>query len=912
MTEIVDLRTQVPDGVLAIGRDPVRLTWRVSPAVAGRVQLAYEVETSRSPGFEDVIASTGPVESSDQVGIVAPGKPLLSREVRYLRVRISTVEGWTPWGSVVAVEAGLLDPEDWVAQAVTLPDDPGAERQSPVPLVRRDFEIAGEVVKARLYVTSHGVHRVTLNGVPVSNDILAPGWTTYSHRLLGETYDVTSLLSHGANAIAGMLGDGWYRGRLGWDPSGGDRCRYGRDVALVAQLEIELADGTSQVIATDPSWRASTAEILSADLYDGATVDLRQRKDGWQLSGHDETGWRAVRVVPFDPTIVEPRSAPPVRRVAVLPARRIDRPNGSVMLDGGQNIAGWVVLTVRGKAGDRVTVRHAEVLEPDGSLHLRALRTAKAADTYILADDAPTELEPSFTFHGFRFAEVVTQAELLDAEFVVISSAMPRRGEFTSSDASLDRFHANVVWSQRDNFVSVPTDCPQRDERLGWTGDAQAFAATASTLFDSQAFWQSWLRDLDLDQHDDLGVPSVVPDVVLHDDGRYGRAGWGDAATIVPWAVYESYGDVSVLRRAYGSMRRWVDSLRRRGGVDGLLGTTFQFGDWLDPDAPGDRPSEAKTSSDYLANAFYAHSARLTADAGTLLGDEAVAAAHLALSDTVRDRTWARWADHAVTTQTGCAVALQFGICPAPERPAVAAALARLVREAEGRVSTGFLGTPLVLPALAGGGYFDEAYLMLLRHAPPSWLYQVDRGATTVWERWDAILPDGSIHPGTMTKPPIVEGGEPSAGHMLSFNHYAYGAVIDWVYRNVGGVAPDLARPGYRQVLFAPRPHAAIDRAAASADTPYGKVSISWRLREDGTFAAEVDLPFGTSGAFTAPITAGSNVLVDGVDGVDDGTGDGVIHLAAGHHVLTVSEPRVYGRRPASAAAAGPRVATEA
>ena len=352
--------------------------------------------------------------------------------------------------------------------------------------------------------------------------------------------------------------------------------------------------------------------------------------------------------------------------------------------------------------------RHAEVLEPDGGLHTRALRSAKATDEYILAGEDPVVLEPAFTFHGFRYAEVETTAEILDAQFVAISSDTAPRASFECSDSDLTRFHENVVWSQRDNFVSIPTDCPQRDERLGWTGDAQAFAATGSTLFDSAAFWTSWLRDLALDQDPTLGVPSVVPDVVLSGELRFGRAGWADAATIVPWAVYESYGD---LRCSNSNSRACAPGsiLSQRRGPDGLLVPGTQFGDWLDPDAPVARPWEAKADSDYLANAFFAHSARLVADAATVLGDRSAAETYSALGREMAAATWGRWSDHALETQTGCAVALQLGVAPDGERARVAAALAALVRAAEGRVATGFLGTPLVLPALANSGTSTSA-----------------------------------------------------------------------------------------------------------------------------------------------------------------------------------------------------------
>jgi alpha-L-rhamnosidase len=873
------LRSQVPDGVLCIGADVPRLSWQVSASHGGLVQLGYELEAADSPTFESLLASTGPRDGDVQLAVPAPGGSLRSREVRYYRVRVRGASGWSGWSETLRVEAGLIEPGAWTARGITLPNDPGRSRQAPAPVLRRAFDIPKAVASARLHVTALGAHRVSLNGRLVTDDVLAPGWTSYRYRVIADTYDVTRLLIQGQNVIGAVLGDGWYRGRLGWDPAN-DRGRYGTELGLVAQLEIDCVDGTRLVVATDGSWRASTAEVRAADLYDGSTIDLRTAQPGWDAPGFDDSGWIAASTVPFDARLVEQRSAPPVRRIANLPVRLTRAGDSCWRLDGGQNISGWVRLTVRGARDDRVVVRHAEVLEPDGALHTRALRSAKATDTYVLAGDSAVVLEPAFTFHGFRYAEVESTAEIVAAEFVAISSDTPPRGTFECSDPDLTRFHENVVWSQRDNFVSIPTDCPQRDERLGWTGDAQAFAATGSTLLDAAAFWSSWLRDLAVDQDDELGVPSVVPDVVLAGELRFGRAGWADAATIVPWAVFESYGDVAVLEQQFPSMRAWVESLARRRGPDGLLVAGTQFGDWLDPDAPAGRPWEAKADSDYLANAYFVHSARLTADAAALLGDRSGEERYRALGRAMAAATWSRWSDHALESPTGCAVALQLGVAPDSERARVAAALAALVRAAGGRVATGFLGTPLVLPALVEFDYVDECYLMLLRREWPSWLYQVRQGGTTVWERWDAIRPDGSIHPGTMTTPQDL----PDSGdtHMLSFNHYAYGAVIDWVYRHLAGIAPDRARPGYRHVLFAPKPSAGIDWANAAIETGYGRVAIGWRL--DGeSLSAEVELPFGTTGQFTAPITPASAVTLDGrrVARVAD--------LEPGHHAIVVT-----------------------
>jgi alpha-L-rhamnosidase len=866
-----------PDGLA--GRGPLRVDWAVTSARA-TAQLGYELQASPSTAFAQNVPSSGPMEAPDQLEVVAPGGPVRSREVRHLRVRVATEHGWSPWSSPATVEAGLLEPADWRAVAVTLAQDPGAREQAPAPLLRTNFHLPAAPVRARLHVTSLGDHEMRINGRRVGDHLLDPGWTSYRSRLLVVSHDVTDLLTGGDNVLGGVLGDGWFRGRLGWDPED-DRGRYGRQLALLAQLEVELPDGGTIVVATDENWRASTGEIRSADHYDGCTVDLRSRHHGWDQAGFDDSSWSPVAVVPLDLAVLEPQVAPPVRVVETLHPRILvgANPEGSTLLDAGQNVAGFVRLVVRGEPGDTVTVRHAEVLEPDGTLHTRSLRSAKATDTYILSDEEAVTLEPSFTFHGFRYAEVVSDAELLSAEVLAISSDTPVRASFSCSDGDLTRFHENVRWSQRDNFVAVPTDCPQRDERLGWTGDAQAFAATACTLFNARAFWASWLVDLAHDQADDGAVPSVVPNVLGDGEPALGRAGWADAATIVPWSVHVAYRDHEVLARQLPSMKAHVAYLQAKRHDDGLLGGEFQYGDWLDPDAPAGRAHEAKASSDYLANAFFSYSARLVARAGRVLRHPD-AARHEELADELARRTWDRWQEHATTTQTGAAVAVELEIAPPQEHERIGAALARLVREADGRIATGFLGTPLVLPALTRTGHLAEAYLMLLRRELPSWLYQVTRGATTVWERWDAIRADGSIHDGRLVLPD-------HESEMLSFNHYAYGAVVDWVYRHVAGIAPDTRAPGYQHVILAPSPVHGIDSVTASVETALGRVGVDWSTDDDGRFLAHYAIPFGVRATFEAPATEASVVRIDG------STVRGSITMGPGQHEVEVSSARI-------------------
>ena len=850
---VVGLRTQHGEGLLGVPRSGLRLSWRAESDDPDARLVGYQLAEG-AEGAEPTPAE--PVDDARSAGIAVAGE-LAPRERRAFSVRVATAKGWSAWSAPLVVEAGVDGPG---LEASVIGADTPAD--GPVPLLRTEFPLDRAPRAARLRLSALGLVDAWINGVRATDALLTPGWTSYQERILVDTLDVTALLREGANVIVLAVADGWYRGSFGFARR---QAIYGDRTGALAQLE---ADG--EVVAkTDASWRAGFGALRSASIYDGTVTDLRLDDPAVHEPGFAGEEWIAASVVDIDGARFEPRSAPPVRVVAELPMTPTPHA-GRTRLDGGQNLSGWVRLVVRGRAGDVVTVRHAEVLEPSGDLHVKALRSAKATDVYTLDRDGEHTLEPAFTFHGFRYADV-DGAEVVSATAVAISSDLAPRSTFASSHEALDRFHSNVFWSQRDNFVSVPTDCPQRDERLGWTGDAQAFAATANTLMDTESFWMSWLRDLEIDQTDDGGVPAVVPDIIRPQDmlmggvptENMGRAGWADAATIVPLAVYESYGSTEVLARQRSSMRRWVEHLRRRAG-DGVVlpGGDFQFGDWLDPDAPGERPWEAKVSSDFVSNAFYSWSARLLARAERILGDPASADDYAALADRVAAATFERWGEEAILTQSGAAIALEFALAPAQRRAEIAGGLAENVRRENGRIATGFLGTPLVLFALSNSGHLDEAYLMLLRRDAPSWLYQVDRGATTVWERWDAILPDGSIHSGAMDALPTEDASEEDTG-MLSFNHYAYGAMIDWVYRTVAGLAPDADDPGYRTVHVAPRPAVGLEHASASIQTPQGLLAIDWRVEGD-RFEATLEVPFGSRAVLDLPVTAGSAATVDG------------------------------------------------
>jgi alpha-L-rhamnosidase len=835
--------------ILGIGTASPRLSWTVATADPGYAQAAYEVEIVRGEGATG--AEVVRVESHDQVLVPWPAAPLASRESARVRVRVrgnsdgsgrEDAEAWSPWSDPAVVETGLLAAGDWVARFVS-PRELG-KLGMPAPVLRGRVALpAGEVVKARLYATAHGAYVASLNDRRVGDEVLAPGWTSYQHRLRYQVHDVTALVRAGENVLEVLLGNGWYRGRLGW---AGRRALYGDRLALLAQLEVTTADGEVHVLASDESWTARESAVLSDDLYDGQRTDLRRAPAPGATQAEGEPA-DAVEVVDASLDRLVAPEGPPVRVTEVLPAARVSSsPSGAALVDFGQNLVGWVRLRVRGlRRGDEVVVRHAEVLEK-GELGTRPLRTAKATDAYLVAG-APVEvLEPSLTLHGFRYAEVSGVPDLRadDVEAVVVGSDLRRTGWFSCSDPRLNRLHENVVWSMRGNFLDVPTDCPQRDERMGWTGDIQVFSPTAMFLFDSAGFLSSWLADLAADQKPDGSVPFVIPDVLSDTEVANTTAGpaaaaWGDAATIVPWVVYQRSGDAGVLARQLPSMRAWVDHVAALAGPGHLWRGGFQFGDWVDPTAPPDNPFGAKADPDVIATAYFARSAEVVAMAAEVLEDGATAERYAALAASVREafaREYVAPAGRVLSdAQTVYALALAWALLPsAGQREGAGRRLAELVRGSGFHIATGFVGTPLVTDALVAAARADVAYRLLLQTGCPSWLYPVGMGATTIWERWDAMLPDGSLNP----------------GEMLSFNHYAFGAVADWLHRSVAGLAP--AAPGYRELLVRPLPGADLTAASARHRTPYGEAGVSWR-RADGTFTLRVDVPVGTTATVHLP-----------------------------------------------------------
>ncbi|TMR91017.1 alpha-L-rhamnosidase [Nonomuraea basaltis] len=690
---------------------------------------------------------------------------------------------------------------------------------------------SSQVVRATFRATAHGAYEARIGGRPVSNAVLSPGWSSYEWRLQVQEYDVTPLVADTVD-VEVLLGNGWWRGGLGFT---GLNLDYGPVIGFIAELEVTYRDGAAQVLVTGPHWNARRSQVTENSLYDGARIDARP-PSGEQLP---------VRIVDVDRSTLVAQTKPAITRHETLrPVRIWASPSGKTLVDFGQNLVGWIRLRASGPAGTEITVRHAEVLE-HGELATRPLRGARATDTFVLSGSPEDVFEPTLTFHGFRYAEITGHPG--DVEAVVVHSGMRRIGTFECSNPLVNRLVENSVWGQKGNFLDLPTDCPQRDERLGWTGDIAVYAPAACYQFDCVDVLHGWLLDLAVETEHSGYVPFVVPNVLklapaevrAKSEPMLGpTAIWGDAAVWVPESLWQAYGDRDRLAEHYPAMVRHLEGAEARLSPSGLWDTGFQFGDWLDPTAPSDRPHQAKADSGVVATACLYRSACFAADAARLLGEDQDARRWRDLADRTREAFLKHYVHGDGTirsdAQTVYALAIHFGLLDGELRQTAGDRLAALVKEDDYRVATGFAGTPYVTWALAETGHIDDAYRLLLQDRCPSWLYAVTMDATTIWERWDSLLPDGTVN----------------AGEMTSFNHYALGAVVDWLYKTVAGIRP--AEPGYARVLLQPTPGPGLDWARATLDIPHGRIECGWR-RQDAGFDVEVHVPEGIEADIVLP-----------------------------------------------------------
>jgi alpha-L-rhamnosidase len=818
-----------------------RLSWQIRSSKKNVLQMAYEIRVAGSVNNlnkkPQLIWASGKVESGKSVNVEYGGPVLKSMQRAYWQVRVWDNKGKvTRWSKPAIWEMGILEPESWSASWITLKDEKKAKHSLPAHYYRHEFSTQKKIASARVYVTSLGIYELYINNKKVGDELFTPGWTSYKNRIQYQTYDVTTMLGK-KNAIGAIVGDGWYRGYIGFS---GQRAYYGDKLGLLVQLKINYADGTSELIETNENWKATTGPILKSDIYNGELYDARLEMPGWANAGFSSKGWQKVAVLDHSKEILIAPQGVPVKAVEeIKPIESITTPKGEMVFDLGQNMVGWVRLKVEGEKGDRIVLKFAEVLDKEGNFYTANLRSAKCTDTYILKGDGKEIYEPRFTFHGFRYLKLEGLKEapaLDDITGVVIYSDMKKTGDFSCSEKLINRLQNNIQWGQKGNFLDVPTDCPQRDERLGWTGDAQVFAPTAAFNFDVAAFYTKWMKDLAADQSSDGKVPHVIPDVLK---GWGGATAWADAALIVPWTTYLAYGDKRILEEQYSSMKAWVGFMREKAGEDNLWTGGTHFGDWLAfatsrSDYPG-----ATTEKDLIATAYYSYSSGLLAKIAKIIGKETDAIKYAKLSEDIKkafQNEFVTLSGRLVShTQTAYCLALAFELLPESLVPKAAAYLAGNVKKMK-HLTTGFVGTPLLCKTLSAHGYEDLAFMLLNRGKYPSWLYPVTQGATTIWERWDGQKPDGTFQ---------------NKG-MNSFNHYAYGAIGEWLYTYVSGIKTDEKNPGYKHFVLAPHPGGGLTNASAEFISMYGKIKSAWKI-EDGEFIYEIEIPANTTATVILP-----------------------------------------------------------
>ncbi|MFE4368072.1 family 78 glycoside hydrolase catalytic domain [Streptomyces sp. NPDC056835] len=934
------------------------LSWRLASAHRGDAPLAYRVRVAdRAEDLDEggqPLWDSGRIEDPDAIGAVYAGPALKSRTRYHWRVAVWPANRPDPndataeAGSAAAVEAtswfetAFRGTDEWRAswighdpRPIPVMDAPTEGERAlddhglaPSPTLRRAFT-GPAAVRARLYVSARGLYEVRLNGTRVGDAELAPGWTDYTRRVQYQTYDVTELVRDGANVLAATVADGWWSGFVGFEPRRAG-AHYGASPQFLAELHIDHADGRTTTIVTDDTWRTHTGAIRHADLLMGECHDLRHAADGWDLPGFDDTAWSPALITDTDHRLLVASVDEPVRATTALRPRsitRVPRQEGEEergdgghdthIVDFGQNLAGRVRLRVAGLApGARVVVRHAEALDGTGRLYTANLRTAAATDVLIGDGREHIVFEPRFTYHGFRFVEISGVPGLYDSDVVAVAlhSDTPWSGAFDCSDPEIRRLHDCVVWGQRSNFVSVPTDCPQRDERLGWLADAQVFLPTAALNADVAAFFTKWLRDIEDARTPEGGFTNVAPRLTgVADEGA---PGWGDAGVLIPWHLYRTYDDPRFLSRALPAMRAWIDLIHRHN--PDLIWRRHvgpHFSDWLAPGVP--------TPRDVIATAYFAHSTRLTASAAEVLGLADVARDCHRLAADIRTAfneqfvTTDKNAEGDPTvriagdTQTGYLVALAFGLLPEDATGPAARRLAELIESAEHIESagpvlrTGFLGVALAAPVLDAYGRADLAHALLRRTDVPSWLFPLRHGATTIWERWDGWTPDKGFR----------------APSMNSFNHYALGSIGEWLYRGVAGLDQSPDSTGYRRLLIRPRP-GELSHTSAGYESARGTVTVRWE-RHDHILGLRVQVPPGASAEVHVPTDDHGSVRESGavpVDGehltllattpaTDTACGHSVYRVGSGVYRFTASYPsRPTGGYPtAPVASAAPR-----
>ncbi|KAA1259124.1 Bacterial alpha-L-rhamnosidase [Rubripirellula obstinata] len=886
-----------------------RLSWRVESDQRGQMQTAYRllVASSAEKLASDVgdLWDSGRVDSDQTLFVTYAGRPLESRSQCFWKVKTWSADDQNPsWSEPASWSMGLLDEADWTADYIAYKDpapvydDPRSLHLPAARQYRKEFPAKKQIERATIYATALGIYELHLNGERVGDAMFAPGWTDYRQRAYYNTYDVTEMVQEGDNAIGAWVAEGWYSGYVGFGLLTGigtektGRSTYGKTPALMAQLEIQYTDGTRDTIGTDDTWKVSAdGPIQEADLLMGEAYDARKEFKGWATPGFNDSDWQQAifakdngsfkadfyqfrnpekpgqgvpkRGAEEEFGFVRPKleSFPgvPVRVTEDISAKKItEREPGTYIFDLGQNFAGVIRLKVKGPAGQRIQIRYAEMLHPDGRMMTENLRKARATDFYTCSGDANGEVyEPRFTFHGFQFVEVSNfpgEATLDTVTGLVVHSDTPMTSTFECSDPMVNQLYSNVLWTQRSNFLDLPTDCPQRDERMGWTGDAQAYVATAAYNADIGAFYTKWLRELMESQRPSGVFPGYAPYPFQH-GWDFGTA-WADAGVICPWTLWQVYGDTEVIDTCWEPMTKFMQ-WREQTSIDDLgISHGNPWGDWL---AQG-----AETPLDYVDTVYLAISAKMMSEMAAATGRDQEAAKY----QDQFDRTKAAFAEKYlrpdgsvnINTQTAQALALQADLIPEELRDATGQHLAKMLAENGNHMATGFLGTRPLLPVLSASGQHDLATFLLQSREFPSWGYEIRNGATTIWERWDSYTKEDAF-------------GRHNAA-MNSFSHYAFGAVCEWMFRTLAGIQSD--GPGYKKIIIRPTPpapgsnsmHDPIDWVRASYDSIRGTIRSDWKLVGD-RFHLTVTIPANTTATVYLP-TQDASSITEGGNGIDD------------------------------------------
>lgn len=829
----------------SIGTIKPRFTWVMKSDKRNTKQVAYQIIVT---SHKKPIWNSGKVLTDQSVMVNYGGSSLITDERYTWKVKVWTnANEQSEWSKNYEFHTTLLNQDDWKAEWIMPNLDESIER--PSPIFRKEFLNQKKIASATAFITAHGMYEAEINGEKLGDAYFTPGWTSYSNRLQFQTYDVTNLVKAGKNAIGVTLGSGWYRGIIGFE---NNKNSYGKDVALLFQLHIRYVDGTESVIISDKSWKYTYGSITYSEIYNGETIDHNLVHKGWSNSGFNDKNWQSVQVGNFGyKNLINTENELVKKQEKIKPIKIFVTPKGEKVIDFGQNLSGWVKMTVKGKKGDIVTLSHAEVLDKLGNFYTENLRAAKAQNKYILNGDSIEIFEPHFTWQGFRYLKIEGYPGEIKSdnfEAQVLHSDMTVTGSFKSSNDLVNQLQHNILWGQKGNFIEVPTDCPQRDERLGWTGDAQVFSRTASFNMNVHNFFTKWLKDVAADQVEGR-VPFVVPNILGPNSTN--SAGWSDVITIIPWNMYLTYGDKQLLSNQYTSMKNYIESIRKVAN-NNLWNSGWHFGDWLffRPSDDNDGQS-AVTDKGLIATAFYAHSTQILINTAKVLGEQEDVIKYSELLTKIK----AAFLNEFLTpngrllssTQTAYVLALNFDLLPEQYRQSTADRLVDNIKNYGNHLTTGFLGTPYLCNVLTRFGYSNIAYTLLLQPTYPSWLYPVKMGATTIWERWDGQKTDSTFQ---------------SVG-MNSFNHYAYGAIGDWMYRKMVGLDTYEDGVGYKHIKVQPHIGGGFSHASASLETYYGKMSNSWRI-ESNKIMMDVEIPDNTDAIIYIPSNKIENITESG------------------------------------------------